>query len=254
MTTRTALASILVLLATGFLAAAEKETPVYELRTYYAPPGRLDDLNARFRGHTLKLFKKHGLTSIGYWMPVDNTDNALIYLLAFPSQEAREKAWKAFFADPKWKEVRTKSEANGRLVTKVDAVQLGATDYSPEIKPSVAEKRVFELRTYTASPGNLKHLNARFRDHTVKLFKRHGIDQFGYWCPLEGQPNAGKTLIYLLTHASPEAAKASFKEFLQDPDWKAAAKASKETAGGPLIVKGGVKSVFMKATDYSPSK
>jgi NIPSNAP len=103
-------------------------------------------------------------------------------------------------------------------------------------------------------PGNLKHLNARFRDHTVKLFKRHGIDQFGYWCPLKGQPGAGNVLIYLLTHKSPEAAKASFGEFLKDPDWKAAAQASKEAVGGPLLVKGGVKSVFMKATDYSPSK
>lgn len=254
MTTRTILAGTVVLMTASFVAAADKDAPVYELRTYYAAPGRLDDLNARFRDHTLELFEKHGLQSIGYWVPIDNTDNVLIYMLAFPSRETREKAWKAFFADPDWTEVRKQSEVNGRLVTKVESVQLRATDYSPEIKSSVAEKRVFELRTYTALPGNLKHLNARFRDHTVKLFKRHGIEQFGYWCPLEGQPGAGDVLVYMLTHESPEAAKASFDEFLQDPDWKAAAQASKEAAGGPLLVKGGVKSVFMKGTDYSPSR
>lgn len=254
MTSKAILASALMLTAAGLVSAADKDTPIYELRTYYAAPGRLDDLNARFRDHTLELFDKHGLTSIGYWTPIDNTENVLTYLLAFPSQDAREKAWKAFSADPQWQEVRKQTEANGRLVTKVEAVQLSATDYSPEIKPSAAEKRVFELRTYSASPGNLAHLNARFRDHTVKLFKRHGIDQFGYWCPREGQPGAGETLVYMLTHASPEAAKASFDAFREDPDWIAARKASEETAGGPLTVKGGVKSVFLKATDYSPSE
>ncbi len=254
MTTKGILTSALVLAASGILSAAEKETPVYELRTYYAAPGRLDDLNARFRDHTLALFEKHGLTSIGYWTPLDNTDNVLIYLLVFPSREAREKAWKEFSADPQWQEAKKQSEANGKLVTKVESVQLEATDYSPEIKPSVAEKRVFELRTYTASPGNLDRLNARFRDHTVALFKRHGIEQFGYWNPLEGQAGAGEKLIYLLTHASLEAAKASFDAFRADPDWIAARKASEEAAGGPLTVKDGVKSVFMKATDYSPTR
>lgn len=254
MMTRGILASAFVLAMAGFISAAEKEAPVYELRTYYAAPGRLDDLQARFRDHTLPLFEKHGLKNIGYWTPIDNSENVLIYLLAFPSQEAREKAWKAFFADSQWQEVRKQTEAKGKIVTKVESVQLGATDYSPEIRPSVAEKRVFELRTYTASPGNLESLNARFRDHTVKLFARHGMEQFGYWCPLEGQPGAGETLIYLLAHASPEAAQASFDAFRADPEWVAARKASEEAAGGPLTVKDGVKSVFLKATDYSPTR
>jgi hypothetical protein len=254
MMTRGILASAFVLATAGFISAAEKEAPVYELRTYYAAPGRLDDLQARFRDHTLALFEKHGLKNIGYWTPIDNSENVLIYLLAFPSQEAREKAWKAFFADSQWQEVRKQTEAKGKIVTKVESVQLGATDYSPEIRPSVAEKRVFELRTYTASPGNLESLNARFRDHTVKLFARHGMEQFGYWCPLEGQPGAGETLIYLLAHASPEAAQASFDAFRADPEWVAARKASEEAAGGPLTVKDGVKSVFLKATDYSPTR
>jgi len=113
---RAILASVLVLAAGGVVSAAEKDVPVYELRTYYAAPGRLDDLNARFRDHTLELFDKHGLKSIGYWTPVDNTDNVLIYMLAFPSAETREKAWNSFRADPNWKEVREKTEANGRLV------------------------------------------------------------------------------------------------------------------------------------------
>src|SRR6516165_38273 len=82
--------------------AAEKDTRLFEMRIYYAAPGKLDALHARFRDHTLKLFEKHGMTNIGYWVPIDNPDNKLIYVLAFPDREAREKAFKSFGADPDW--------------------------------------------------------------------------------------------------------------------------------------------------------
>ena len=117
-----------------------------------------------------------------------------------------------------------------------------------------AGERVFELRTYTASVGNLENLNTRFRDHTLKLFEKHGMTNVGYWNPLEGQPGAGETLVYILAHRSTDAAKASFDAFRQDPDWLAARKASEDKAGGSLTVKDGVQSVFMKATNYSPMR
>jgi len=243
-----------VVLGMAAAAAAAQEKRVFELRTYFAPPGRLDDLHARFRNHTLKIFEKHGLTSIGYWVPIENPDNKLIYLLAYPSREAREASWKAFFADPDWQEVKNKTEADGPIVSKVESVLLGATDYSPEVKVSAAGERVFELRTYTASVGNLENLNTRFRDHTLKLFEKHGMTNVGYWNPLEGQPGAGETLVYILAHRSTDAAKASFDAFRQDPDWLAARKASEDKAGGSLTVKDGVQSVFMKATNYSPMR
>lgn len=246
------LAMTVILAVGGAVAAGEREGRVFELRTYYAPEGRLDDLQARFRDHTLKLFEKHGLTSIGYWVPIENPENKLIYLLAYPSREAREASWKAFFADPDWQAVRAKTEANGKIVAKVESVLLAATDYSPVVQPAVAGPRVFELRTYTASPGNLDNLHARFHGHTLKLFAKHGMTNIGYWSPLDGQPGAGETLIYILAHASADAAKASFDAFRQDPDWLAARKASEEQAGGPLTIKDGVKSVFLNATDYSP--
>src|SRR5689334_8737236 len=76
--------------------AANDDTRVFEMRTYYAAPGKLDALNARFRDHTCKLFEKHGMTNVGYWMPIENPDNKLIYVLAYPNRDAREKSWKAF--------------------------------------------------------------------------------------------------------------------------------------------------------------
>jgi hypothetical protein len=233
-------------------SAENKESRVYELRTYYAPAGRLDDLHARFRNHTLQLFEAHGFTNIGYWVPLENPGNKLVYLIAFPSREAQAQAWKDFLADPKWKEVKAKTEANGKIVDKIESVTMAATDYSPAVKVTAQGDRVFELRTYTAAPGRLKHLNARFRDHTLKLFEKYGMTNVGYFVPLAEQPGADNTLIYLLSHKSTEAAKSSFDAFRQDPAWVEARKASEEKAGGSLTIPDGVKSEFLKATDYSP--
>jgi hypothetical protein len=239
------------------LGAAETDTRCFEMRTYYAAPGKLDELHARFRDHTCKLFEKHGMVNVGYWVPLENPDNKLIYLLAYPSRQARDESWKNFNADQDWQAARKASEANGGLVTKAESRFLNATDYSPAITPSTAGgPRVFELRTYTASSGHLDALNARFRDHTVALFTKHGMEQFGYWTPMKGQKGADDTLIYILAHKSTEAAAASFAAFRADPVWIKVKEESEKKAGGSLTEGGmaGVKSVFMKATDYSPTK
>ena len=112
-----------------------KDSRVFEMRTYHAAPGKLEALQARFRNHTLKLFEKHGMTNIGYWVPVDQktgepNGNTLVYILAFPSLEARQKSWDAFRNDPEWNRVRTESEVNGKILEKIDSVFLKATDYS----------------------------------------------------------------------------------------------------------------------------
>src|SRR2546423_13665847 len=234
---------------TGYAAAGDG--PVYELRTYYAAPGKLDDLNARFRDHTMTIFEKHGMTNIGYWMPLENPDHKLIYMISFPSREAARKSWREFGSDPEWQAAAKASETNGKLVTKVESIFLKATDYSPEIKPSKGnEPRVFELRTYHASPGKLDDLNARFRNHTLALFKKHAMTNFGYWTPTDKDKGAGETLIYILAHKSKEAGEASFAAFRADPDWVAAKKASEEN--GSLTTK--VESVYMVPTDYSPTR
>jgi hypothetical protein len=235
--------------------AADREERVYELRIYQAAPGKLEALNARFRDHTMKLFEKHGMTNVGYWVPIDNKENKLIYLLSYPSRESREKSWKAFVADPDWKKAQTESEKDGKLVSKVEYFFLVPTDYSPAVKVSKDGDRVFEMRTYTASKGNLDALNARFRDHTLKLFDRHGMTNLWYFTLMKDQKGADERLVYFLAHKSVDAAKASFDAFLKDPDWLKARKESEDKAGGPLTLKeGGVKSEFLKPTDYSPLK
>ncbi len=107
--------------------------------------------------------------------------------------------------------------------------------------------KVYELRIYTATPGNLDNLQARFRDHTIRIFNNHGMKIVGFWTPTS-EEDADDTLIYVLEHASQEAANASWQAFGQDPEWKSVSDAS--NANGPILA--GVERRYMKATDYSP--
>jgi hypothetical protein len=142
---------LLVFLATAASPGAQAQTPpapptiapspslakdsrCFEIRTYYTAPGKLEALHARFRNHTMALFQKHGMEVVGFWGPTDvekGSQNTLVYVLAFPSREARDKAWKDFVADPDWHKARDESEQNGKLLEKIESVILMATDYSP---------------------------------------------------------------------------------------------------------------------------
>lgn len=255
---RSAWAAIVVagMMAAG-AAAHAGDGRLYEMRVYYAAEGKLEALHARFRDHTVALFAKHGMTNVGYFVPAgDNPQRKLVYFLSFPDRAARDAAFKAFGADPAWEAARSASEKDGKIVDRIESTFLVTTDYSPAlVVPESKAPRAFELRTYRATPGNLPALNARFRDHTMKLFTRHGMNNLVYWNVAPGNPQAETLLVYLLTHATEDKAKASFAAFRQDPEWLAARKASEEKAGGSLTeAKDGVVSEFLVPTDYSPLK
>jgi len=114
---------------------AANDTAVYELRIYHVMPGKLDDLVARFRDHTDLLFAKHGMKSVAYWTALDEQakSSRFIYILRHPSRDAAMANWKAFQADPDWINVKTKSEANGKLVEQIDSTFLTLTDFSPRL-------------------------------------------------------------------------------------------------------------------------
>lgn len=108
---------------------------------------------------------------------------------------------------------------------------------------------VYELRVYTATPGNLDKVLARFRDHTMTIFERHGMVNVAYWTPMDEKDGAGQKLVYLLWHKSREAATASWKAFRDDPEWQQVAKASE--ANGKIVAR--TESTFLAATDFSPA-
>jgi hypothetical protein len=112
---------------------------------------------------------------------------------------------------------------------------------------NVKTPRLFELRIYTTHPGRLDALNRRFRDHTNRLFQKHGMELVAYWTPVEGE-EAQNTLIYVLAYPDREARENSWKAFREDPEWKRVVEESQKD--GPIVEK--VESKFLTPTDYSP--
>ena len=149
----------------GLCTALPAQAEVYELRIYTTNAGKLDNLNARFRNHTVQLFNKHGMESIGYWVPTDGekSKNTLIYVLKHESRDAAKASWSAFIQDPEWKKVAKESQVDGPILAKApEAVFMDAADYSPQWKNGDSDSDdVFELRIYQAAEGKLGKLDAR---------------------------------------------------------------------------------------------
>lgn len=130
------LASAVIAAPASAETALDPREALYELRVYHAQPGKLDALNARFREHTLGLFEKHGMRNVAYWIeqPGESSPGGkVIYVLAFPSRDARDASWQSFVADPAWQKVAAASEAEGKLVAKVDSTFMSLADYSPPL-------------------------------------------------------------------------------------------------------------------------
>ena len=245
-----------LLLQSPSIFAAE-DARVFELRIYTCNPGKLDALLVRFRDHTCKLFEKNGIENIGYWVPVDvenGSETTLYYIIAHQSREAAKASFAAFGKDPEWQQARAASEANGKILAKPpESIFMKATDYSPLIKVGSGEKaRVFELRLYQTPEGKLDALHARFRNHTTGLFSKHGMTHIGYWAPTDADKGAATKLIYILAHDSKDAGLAAFKAFREDPDWVAAKAESEKDGSLTLPAPDGVRSIYMRATDFSP--
>ncbi|GAB4134917.1 MAG: hypothetical protein Tsb009_00580 [Planctomycetaceae bacterium] len=246
-----ALVSGFILLAHAANAEAKKPADgIYELRIYTTAKGRLPALHKRFRDHTVALFKKHGMTNVIYWTPTDKP-NTLVYLLKHDSIEARNKSFAGFRKDPAWRKAFQESRKDGPIVTKVVSQFLKVTNYSPKNFQAAKPGYIYELRTYTTNKGKLPNLNARFRDHTMKLFEKHGMTNCLYTTPTD-EKLKDNTLVYVIAHKNREAANASWKAFISDPAWKKVAKESQKD--GRILVKGGVQRMYLKTTDYSPVK
>lgn len=130
--------TLLVLAAAALsVSAAPSIAPdsrVFELRTYHSTPDKIEALHTRFRDHTNELFKRHGMTVIGQWVPMDadkGSADTLVYMLAFKDRATATSAWREFARDPDWVKVYADSQKDGPLTTKIDSVFMSATDYSP---------------------------------------------------------------------------------------------------------------------------
>ena len=229
-----------------------QDSRYFEMRTYTAHEGKRPDLIKRFQDHTLKLFEKNGIENIAYFIPTVDTNNSLTFIIAYPNKESRDVLWNKFINDPEWQAVAKASEANGKLVAKVDQVFMeNAPDLTPEfIRDDYEGERVFELRTYYIFPGKVDALHARFRDYTRELFQKHGMINVMYWYTVEKDPNVQTKLVYLLAHKNEKAGKASFEKFAKDPAWIVVRDASEQN--GKIVEK--VVSVYLNPLPFSPLK
>ena len=228
------------------------EGPLYELRIYHASEGRFQHLIKRFREHTDRLFKKHGLKALGYWIPTEGSAKKrrkFIYLLEHPSRYDAYRNWINFFNDKEWEKVMDKPEFQGLLSEKPTNFFLTPNDYSDRIRNEITKPGgIFELRTYVANQGKLTDLNTRFSKYTTHLFNKHGIANFGYWTPFD-QPDREDTLIYLIHHANRKQADLNWQAFGQDPDWKKIARESQ--MDGTLLAQPPER-LYLKALEFSP--
>ena len=196
------------------------------------------------------LFANNGVVGVGYFVSLEPKDgDQFVYILKHASREAAAASWTAFRADPEWISAQTASGWPGQVISQWESLFLAATDYTPVEIPALGASHVYELRTYTCNEGQLDDLDARFREHTIQLFAKHGMINVLYTHPMDADKEAGHTLVYLLAHASREAARASFNTLRQDPDWIKVRDASE--ASGKLLIEGGVTSRFLVPLPFS---
>ena len=231
---------------------------LYEMRIYTPAPGKKAALDARFRDHTVGLFQKHGMTPIGffhvYTPPGAPADDRLFYVMGYKDRAARDESWRAFAQDPEWQKVYADSQKDGSLTTQggIENVFFSPAEYSPKLNltPS-ATPRHFEYRVYTGNPGKLENIHARFRDHTMRIVARLGMANYLYWRPVADQPAQTDKMAYMLAFPTAAARTTMWQAFGADEEWK---KVSAESQVGGQLLKtpGGVVSVQLTPTDYSP--
>jgi len=229
-----------------------KDGPVYELRTYIAARDRFQHLTQRFREHTDRLFRKHNMQPVGYWVPTEGppiSKRTFVYILKHPSRYDAWKNWVAFNNDREWEQVLDQPVFQGLLIGKPESVFMTLNDYSERIRNKVRSPGgVFELRTYTTSAGKLVSLNSHFQNQTARLFVRHGMKNVAYWTPFD-VPDSSNQLIYLLHHSDRRQADASWNAFVSDPEWQ---KVSRDSQRDGKLLAEHPRRLFLRPLEFSP--
>lgn len=220
----------------------------FEIRKYYAHEGKLDDLIARFENHTFGLFEIHGMENIAYFVPTENEDNSLTYIMGYPDKASRDRMWENFINDLEWQKAYAASTADGALVKSIEQTFMVFAPGLNEL-PKPMPSGVIQLRTYTCFDGKIYDIQKRFKDHTQALFAKQDLRNYPYWVTVEDDGSQSK-LVYLLGHRDKAAFDFAFQAFLKDPEWIKARDASE--ASGKIVEK--VDAVMLKTLPISPLK
>lgn len=241
---------LLFFISTSILVKAQQtiNSSYFEMRTYTVNDGKMPDLIQRFQNHTRTLFTKHGIENVAYFLSEEQPDKQLTFIIGYPSASERDTRWNNFANDPEWKAVATASEANGKIVQKVDQVfMVWAKDLNSTKTPKPSG--IFQLRTYHLLPGKLEAIQTRFRDHTQVLFEKQGLSNYPYWITVEKEGLQPK-LVYFLGHQTKDEFNAAFDRFRVDPEWIRVRDASE--VPGKIVEK--VDVLFYTSLPFSPMK
>ena len=222
--------------------------PIFELRIYAAAEDRLGHLIKRFREHTDRLFRKHKMEPIAYWLPTDGTakeKRRFVYILKHPSRYAAYKNWNGFTHDPEWKRGVLEQPEFQRLLSKrPESIFLTPKQFRNASTPST-KPGIYELRIHTAAKGQLVTLQKSHRQQVVGLHLKYGIRDIGSWFAYD-RPESENTLYTLLRHTARKQADLNWKALESDPMWK------KVGANGKLIQK--TERLYLKPLEFSPLK
>ena len=220
--------------------------PVYELRIYAAAEDRLEHLIKRFREHTDRLFRKHKMEPIGYWLPTDGTakeKRRFVYILKHTSRYAAYRNWNAFTHDPEWKRgVLEQPEFQRLLSGRPESIFLTPNKFLNESTRS-NNPNIYELRIHTAAQGKLAALHRHHRDHGVNLHLKHGIHTLGNWFAYD-RPESENTMYTLHRHSSRTQADLNWKALQSDP-------AQKKVRG---LLTGETQRLYLKPLEFSRMK
>ena len=241
---------LLLFISSSILVKAQQTitSSYFEMRTYTVHEGKMPDLIQRFQNHTRTLFTKHGIENVAYLLSEEEPDKQLTFIIGYPSASERDIRWNNFANDPEWKAVAAASEANGKIVQKVDQVFMVWAQGLNSRKIS-RPSGIFQLRTYHLLPGKLDAIQTRFRDHTQALFEKQGLSNYPYWITVENEGVQSK-LVYFLGHQNKEEFNAAFDRFRVDPEWIRVRDASE--IPGKIVEK--VDTKFYVSLPFSPMK
>ena len=231
-----------------------KRGPVYELRTYIAARDRFEHLVTRFREHTDRLFRKHNMQPVGYWVPAEGppiSKRTFVYILKHPSRYDAWKNWVAFTNDREWQRVLDQPVFQGLLIGKPESTFMTVIDDSiVKLNDGDGRAGVYELATYTASPGKLPMLTGHFREHATGLFNADAMQHIASWTPFD-RPESESRLISLICHSNREQVDVNWKAAKRDARWRQAT--SDSETGDSLLAKPPEQS-YLIPLDFSPSK
>jgi hypothetical protein len=241
--------SVVLAMALGAgVPAAEPpaETRLFELREYHAAPGRIDELHARFRTHTVNLLEKHGITNVAYLASADGGDDVLRVILAYPDAAARERSWASFVTDPDWQQARRVSDARGRLVEKIRELPLTPTADCPRVTTTpAAEGWVYEIQTSPISLQPIGRNQEAPRPASEKVI--------GSWTANGRHPSDGAMSVRLVARRVVASASPTRETFFRGPV-EPNPNVRPAVATAPQVKEPLIQSLTVVPTDYSPIK